>query len=101
MGMTELQILFRVEVPNGLQVMFGGLRAAALQVIATVVVVAVLNLGGFGRYLMQGTAIRDYGLLLGAAVCIALLAIVVDAALAAVQKAVVSPGLKTVPGGKS
>lgn len=94
MGMTELQILFLVEVPNGLGVIFGGFRAAVLQVVATVAVVAFINLGGLGRFLIDGLAVADYGRVLGGAVIIALMAIVVDGALAMVQRFIVSPGLK-------
>ncbi|MFB0833852.1 ABC transporter permease [Arthrobacter halodurans] len=100
MGMTEWQVLFRVEVPNALPVLMGAVRLAVLQVIATVAVVAVINLGGLGRYLMDGIAVRDYGQVLGGAVVIAALAIVVDAVLATVQKLAVSPGLATPSGGK-
>jgi osmoprotectant transport system permease protein len=95
MGMTELQILFLVEVPNGLQVMFGGIRTAVLQVIATVSVVAYLPLGGLGRYLFDGLALQDFPRMLAGSLLIAGLAIVVDLILAAGQRALLSPGLKT------
>ncbi len=45
MGMTELQVLFRVEIPNALPLILGGLRNATLQVIATATVAAYVNLG--------------------------------------------------------
>ncbi|MFJ6453765.1 ABC transporter permease [Paenarthrobacter sp. NPDC091669] len=93
MGMTELQILFRVEVPNGLQVMFGGIRTAVLQVIATVSVVAYLPLGGLGRYLFDGLVLQDFPRMLGGSLLIAALAIAVDLILAGVQRLVISPGL--------
>ncbi|MEJ1113190.1 ABC transporter permease [Paenarthrobacter sp. CCNWLY172] len=93
MGMTELQILFRVEVPNGLQVMFGGIRTAVLQVIATVSVVAYLPLGGLGRYLFDGLVLQDFPRMLGGSLLIAGLAIAVDLILAGVQRLVISPGL--------
>ncbi|ASN21050.1 ABC transporter permease [Arthrobacter sp. YN] len=93
MGMTELQILFRVEVPNGLQVMFGGFRTAVLQVIATVSVVAYLPLGGLGRYLFDGLVLQDFPRMLGGSLLIAGLAIAVDLILAGVQRLVISPGL--------
>ena len=99
MGMTELQILFRVELPNGLQVMFGGLRTAVLQVIATVSVVAYLPLGGLGRYLFDGLVLQDFPRMLAGSLLIAGLAIVIDLILAAVQRTVLSPGLKTDPRG--
>lgn len=99
MGLTGTQVLFRVEVPNALPVLMGALRLAVLQVIATVAVVSVINLGGLGRYLIDGIAVRDYPQVLGGAVVIAALAIVVDAVLALVQRTAVSPGLRTPTGG--
>lgn len=99
MGMTELQILFRVELPNGLRVIFGGLRTAVLQVIATVSVVAYLPLGGLGRYLFDGLVLQDFPRMLAGSLLIAGLAIVVDLILAVVQRTVLSPGLKTDPRG--
>ncbi|WP_434613996.1 ABC transporter permease [Arthrobacter sp. A5] len=97
MGMTEVQILFRVEVPNGLPVILGGFRAGVLQVVATVAVVAYINLGGLGRFLIDGLSVSDYGRVLGGAVVIAVLAICLDTVLAGVQRLAVSPGLKAVP----
>ncbi|MGM7777722.1 ABC transporter permease [Arthrobacter sp. KNU-44] len=93
MGMTELQILFRVELPNGLQVMFGGIRTAVLQVIATVSVVAYLPLGGLGRYLFDGLVLQDFPRMLGGSLLIAALAIVVDLILAMAQRILLPPGL--------
>ena len=94
MGMTEPQILFGVEVPNGLVVMLGGFRSAVLQVVSTVAVVALLGLGGLGRYIIDGLAVQDYGQVLGGAIVIAAVAIVLDGLLVLTQRAVVSPGLR-------
>ncbi|MDQ0735654.1 ABC transporter permease [Arthrobacter agilis] len=94
MGMGELQILFRVEVPNGLQVILGGVRAAVLQVIATAAVVAFINLGGLGVFLVEGTQLADYGRLFGGAVVITVLAIAVDLLLGLVQRLAIPPGLR-------
>lgn len=93
MGMTELQILFRVELPNGLQVIFGGIRTAVLQVIATVSVVAYLPLGGLGRYLFDGLVLQDFPRMLGGSLLIAALAIAVDLVLALAQRIFLPPGL--------
>jgi len=94
LGMTEWQILLKVEVSNGLPVILGGFRAAVLQVVATAAIVAFINLGGLGRYLIDGLAVSDYGRVFGGGVLIAVLAIVVDAVLAVLQRQAVSPGLK-------
>jgi osmoprotectant transport system permease protein len=94
LGMSELQVLFRVEVPNGLPVILGGVRAAVLQVVATAAVVAFINLGGLGVFLVEGTQLRDYGRLFGGAVVIGVVAIAVDLLMALLQKFAISPGLR-------
>lgn len=97
MGMTRRQVLARVELPNALPVLLGGVRNAALQVVATVTVVAYINLGGLGRYLIDGLAVRDYDRMLGSVVLVALLALTVDAVLALAQRLSTSPGLRLAP----
>lgn len=94
MGMTESQTLFRVEVPVALPVILGGIRNAALQVLATVTIVAYINLGGLGRYLIDGLAVRDYSRMLASVVLVAALALTADALLALIQRLVTSPGLR-------
>lgn len=82
MGMTELQVLFRVEIPNALPLILGGLRNSTLQVIATATVAAYVNLGGLGRYIFDGLALYSYDRVLVGAILVALLALVVDGLLA-------------------
>ena len=72
----------------------GGIRNAALQVLATVTIVAYINLGGLGRYLIDGLAVRDYARMLASVVLVAVLALAADAVLALVQRLVTSPGLR-------
>lgn len=100
LGMTEWQVLSRVELPNALPVLLGGVRAAVLQVIATVAVVAYINLGGLGRFLIDGLAVRDPVRMFAGAILIALLALLTDGLLALVQRFAVSPGLKTTRSGQ-
>lgn len=93
-GMTGWQILTRVELPIALPLIFGGIRNATLQVIATVTVVAYINLGGLGRYLIDGLAVRDYARMVAAVILVAALALIVDALLALIQRALTYPGLR-------
>ena len=92
MGMTEWQVLFRAEFPNALPVMYGGFRTGVLQVIATVSVVAYINLGGLGRYLFDGLVLSDFPQMLGGSLLIAALAIAVDLVLALIQRLFLSRG---------
>ncbi len=92
-GMREGQVLLRTEVPMALPILMSGVRNATLQVVATATVAAYVALGGFGRYLIDGLAVRDYPQVVGGAVLVAGLAIVLDLILAAIQRLVVSPGV--------
>ncbi len=82
MGMTERQVLFRVEIPNAAPLMLGGLRNSTLQVIATATVAAYVNLGGLGRYIFDGLALYSYDRVLVGAILVAVLALIVDGLLA-------------------
>lgn len=82
MGMTEAQVLLRVETPNALPLILGGLRNATLQVVATATVAAYASLGGLGRYLIDGIKEREFHLALVGALMVAALALVLDGVLA-------------------
>ncbi len=82
MGMTEAQVLFRVEIPNALPLILGGLRSTTLQVVATATVAAYVNLGGLGQPMFSGLALHSYDRVLAAALLVALLAVLLDGLLA-------------------
>ena len=82
MGMTETRVLLRVEVPNALPLILGGLRTATLQVVATATVAAYASLGGLGRYLIDGIKVRQFYLALVGALLVTVLALVLDGLLA-------------------
>jgi osmoprotectant transport system permease protein len=93
MGMTERQVLVRAELPVALPLILSGMRSATLQVVATATVAAYVALGGLGRFLIDGLAVRDYSEMFAGAVLVALLAILLDLAWAGVQRLIVSDGL--------
>jgi osmoprotectant transport system permease protein len=93
MGMTEWQILWRIEVPLGLPLLIGGLRSAALQVVATVTIAAYVNLGGVGYYIIQGVPLHDFAQILGGALVVVALALVLDGVFALLQHLAVPRGV--------
>lgn len=93
-GMTEWQIFTKVELPLGLPLLVGGLRAALLQIIATVTIAAYVNLGGLGWPIIQGIPLRRFDQVLGGAILVATLALIVDLLLALAQRAAVPTGLR-------
>ena len=85
-GLTEWQILTRLEIPLAANMML-------VQVIATATIVAYLSGGTLGRYLFDGLAVRDYPRMLVATLLVALLAFAVDALMGLVQRALTPAGL--------
>ena len=100
-GMTEWQILWKVEIPLGLPLLIGGLRNATLQVVATVTLAAYVALGGLGFGIIQGLPLRRFDQMLGSAILIAVLALVLDGIFALIQRAVLPPGVTAAQGSGS
>ncbi len=82
MGMTEKRILLRVETPNALPLILGGLRTATLQIVATATIAAYASLGGLGRYLIDGIKVRQFYIALVGALLVTVLALILDSLLA-------------------
>jgi len=94
MGMTGAQSLWRVELPVAMPVVVGGVRTAAVQVVATATLAALVAWGGLGRFIVDGTAQRDFVQVFAGAVLVAALAIVTELALAGLQRLVVPAPLR-------
>jgi osmoprotectant transport system permease protein len=99
MGMRGREVLFGVELPNALPLIIGGIRSSVLQVVSTATIAAYVALGGLGRFIIDGLAIRDFPQMVAGSVLVALLAIVADLLLAGLQRLLVSPGLRAAPAG--
>ncbi|MBM4407439.1 MAG: ABC transporter permease [Chloroflexi bacterium] len=94
MGCTESQVLRQVELPLAIPVIVGGIRTAAVQVVATAALGAILGYGGLGRHLIDGIARREYDRLWAGVILIAGLAILTEVLFADVQRRLTSPGLR-------
>lgn len=97
-GMSEWQILWSVEVPLGLPLLLGGVRSAALQIVATATLAAYVGLGGLGVYIFKGLPLRDLPQMLAGALLIAFLAVAIDGFIAIAQKFAVPRGVRASTG---
>jgi osmoprotectant transport system permease protein len=94
MGMTSLDVLRRVEIPLALPLLFAGIRTAAVYVVATVPLGALTGTnGGLGEIIVNQASYHLSGVV-GAAICVAALALLVDAAFAGLQRLVTPRGLR-------
>jgi osmoprotectant transport system permease protein len=88
MGMSESQVLRRIEVPLAAPLIVAGLRIAAVQVVATATLAAIVAGGGLGRYIIDGFATSDEVEIFGGALLVALLAILIELAFGILERAV-------------
>lgn len=100
-GMTEWQILCKVEVPLGRPLLIGGLRSASLQVIATATLADYVGGGGLGRFIFLGLKTNDYPQMLAGSILVIVLAIASEAAFAVLHRAASVRGLPTTLPGRA
>jgi osmoprotectant transport system permease protein len=93
MGMTGVQIVRRVELPLALPLIFGGIRISAVNVVATATIAPLAGVVTLGDPIINVNTYGDEGRL-AAAIVVALLAVVTEVSLGAVQRAVTPRGLK-------
>ena len=86
MGMTDRQVLFKVELPLALSVILTGVRVAVVITIGVAIIAAEVGAGGLGEYIFRGLRLDDNRLLLAGAVPSALMALVADFGFGLIEK---------------
>ncbi len=94
MGMSESEVLTGVELPAALPVILAGTRTAAVAIIATATLAALIGGGGLGRYIVDGFALQDDGMLLAGAFLVAILALATDRGFTLLERRIVSSGVR-------
>ena len=82
-GMTRLQQLRMVQLPLAMPVMIAGIRTAAVVGVGITTLSAFIGAGGLGQFINRGLALSNMQLILLGAIPAALLAVLVDAVIAA------------------
>jgi osmoprotectant transport system permease protein len=93
MGMTEAEILFRVEMPLAIPTLMAGIRGATIAIVATATIAPLAGVLTLGDFIINRNVYGANGLLAGG-ILVALLALVLEFSLAALQRALTSKGLK-------
>jgi osmoprotectant transport system permease protein len=94
MGMSEAGVLRRVELPLAAPLIIVGIRTAAVAVVATATLAALVAWGGLGRFIVDGFATRDDAQIVAGAILVALLAILTEIVFAGIER-LVSPKTST------
>ncbi|PWK67638.1 osmoprotectant transport system permease protein [Mucilaginibacter oryzae] len=86
MGMSKWQILFKVELPLAMPVIFAGIRTATVINVGVATLASLIAAGGLGEFIFGGISLNNGNMILAGAIPSALLAIIFDVLLSFVQK---------------
>jgi osmoprotectant transport system permease protein len=86
MGMTDSQILWRVELPLSFSTMLAGIRVSTVLTIGVATIAAAIGAGGLGEFIFRGLAMVNDQLILAGAIPAALLAVAADLILGLLER---------------
>jgi osmoprotectant transport system permease protein len=92
-GMTELEVLRKVEIPLAIPTLFAGIRGATIAIVATATIAPIAGVLTLGDFIINGNVYGNNGVLAGAIV-VALLALALEFLLAGLQRLLTARGLK-------
>ena len=93
-GMTNLQILCKVELPLSMSSIFAGLRMSTIYTVSWAVLAAMIGLGGLGQFIYVGIDTNNQMLIVGGALPAAVLAVMFGLLIDFVQAKITPRGLK-------
>jgi osmoprotectant transport system permease protein len=86
MGMSKWQVLFKVELPLAMPVIFAGIRTATVITVGVATLASFIAAGGLGEFIFGGISLNNTNMILAGAIPAALLAILFDFLLSRLQK---------------
>ena len=92
-GMTEMQLLLRVEVPVAVPVVLAGIRSSAVAIMATAPLMSLVGAATLGTYILSGLALSDEVEVFAAALLVVFLALLTELGFAFLERRLTSPGL--------
>jgi osmoprotectant transport system permease protein len=78
MGLTEVQLLYQVELPLAIGVILSGIRVAVVISVGLATIAAAIGAGGLGEFIFRGLAMVDNNVILAGAIPAAILALAAD-----------------------
>jgi osmoprotectant transport system permease protein len=86
MGLTESQLLFKVELPLAVSVILSGVRIAVVISVGLATIAAAIGAGGLGEFIFRGLAMVDNRVILAGAIPAAVLALLADFGVGWIEK---------------
>lgn len=92
-GMTEMQLLSRVEVPVALPVIMAGVRSSAVAIVATTPLMSLVGADTLGDYIISGLNLSDEVQMFAAALLVVVAALATELLFAWLERRTTSPGI--------
>ena len=86
MGLTDRQVLLRVELPLALGFILAGIRVATVLTVGVATIAAAIGAGGLGEFIFRGVAMVDNRVILAGAIPAAALALLLDLSLGLLER---------------
>jgi osmoprotectant transport system permease protein len=94
LGLGPMARLVEIELPIALPTLLAGIRTSAVQNVGFATLGAIIGAGGLGQPILRGIRVNDISLILAGAIPAALLALLLQGSIDAIEWAVVPRGLK-------
>ncbi len=94
MGMTARQILFRVQIPIALPVIFAGIRITTVMITGMAAVATFIGERNLGRLIHHGIARESSDMIIAGAILVSFIALLLDYLLGKIERRIASPGLR-------
>lgn len=94
MGLSEGQILTRIQLPIAAPIIFAGIRTSAVQVVASATLATFIGGGALGDLIVEGFSRGDNAILIAGALSVAALAVITEISFSALENVVTPKGLK-------
>jgi osmoprotectant transport system permease protein len=95
MGMSNMQMLYKVQAPLAIPVIMAGVRIATVTGIGVATIATLIGSGGLGTLIYQGIGMMNYPMMISGAIAAALLALLTDFILGLLEKLMTSKGIAT------
>ncbi|WP_461206352.1 ABC transporter permease/substrate-binding protein [Clostridium sp. DL1XJH146] len=100
MGMTEAQLLRKVQLPLALPIIMAGIRIASVTAVGLMTIAAFVGAGGLGYMVFTGVQTVNNYMILSGAIPACILALIMDFVIGKVENAVVPEGIQAATSGR-
>ena len=93
LGMTNLQLILKVDIPLAMPVIMAGIRLSAIYVIAWATLASYIGAGGLGDFIFNGLSLYQTDLIFGGTIPVIILALLTDYLLGKLERKLTPKGI--------